>query len=231
MIYLFAATVLFTLILAFIYNEKLSIQDLTFDEELSPEIGKLEDNILVAKQILGMLENDHTKVKPNKDENSKISFYNHDTDTIIMKNNINDTKDFTRVVHVAHECIHAMQDKKFLIANKISSNIQIIYFLFLIIYFFYNRNEVTSLILIGVQILLWITTFFIKVVIESDASYRAVNLANKYLENKIDRTLLEKFNRKAEKNIYTVVPKYYFSLLMQGGIMILICQMIAIMNI
>jgi hypothetical protein len=231
MIYLFAATILFILVLAFIYNKKLNTEDITFDKDLSPEIARLDDNIVITKQILGILENDHTKVKQNKDENAKISFYNHDTDTIIMKNNMNDMKDFTRVVHIAHECIHTTQDKKFLIINKLFSNIQILYFLFLIIYLFYNKDEKIGLILVTVQILLWFATFFIKVVIESDASYRAANLANKYLEDKIDKSLLEKFNKKVEENIYTVVPKYYFSLFMQGGIMILICEMIAIMNI
>jgi hypothetical protein len=52
MIYLFAATILFILVLAFIYNKKLNTEDITFDKDLSPEIARLDDNIVITKLIL-----------------------------------------------------------------------------------------------------------------------------------------------------------------------------------
>ena len=91
---------------------------------------------------------------------------------------------------------------------------------------FYNKIAVLTL--ISIEILILLATFFTKVVIESDASYRAINLANRYLIEKFSKEDLIRFNEKVEVNIAKTVPMYYYTLLMQGGIMLIIAEVIAV---
>lgn len=227
MIYILVVTTLVFVFLGAIYLTKINKKEITFDNDLSPKAEKLPDNLEMTREMLKITGNTHTKVEYNQDEKSEVSFYNHSKDIIIIKNS-KEKGDYSRIINTAHECVHATQKPILLKANKWLSNIQILYFLFIAIYMFYNKNETLALVLISIEILILLATFFAKVVIESDASYRAINLANKYLEGKFDNEGIKIFNKKIEENIVKSVPMYYFTLLMQGGIMLILAEIIAI---
>ena len=85
--------------------------------------------------------------------------------------------------------------------------------------FYTEKNE---LLLISIQILILLGVMFVKVVIEGDASYRSVKLAEEYLENKINKEEKEQYIKESAELVYKLMPIYYFNFLSQGLIMIII---------
>ena len=213
---LIICTILCTITLFFICNRKIEEEDVLYDDSLSPIMEKIGDNEMLAKEILKYVGNATTKVEKNEDNKIKTSFYNCNTDKITIKDT-EDLKDCSRVVHIAHECIHSIQEKKLLKAHFILSNIQILYFLGVFIYFFYNKNLDLRLLLLLIQVFIFIATFFIKIVLESDATYRGPILAFEYLSNKIAKEPLSTFKKTVEDKLYKVMPVSYFLMYMQGA--------------
>ena len=220
-------TVLCTITIFFICNKKLENVEVIHDNVVSKVVKEIGDNENVAREILNYIGNDRTKVECNKDENIKSSFYNCNTDRIIIKNT-DDLEDCSRIIHIAHECIHSIQEKKLLKTHFILSNIQILYFLGIFIYFFYNKAPNLRLSLLLVQVFIFITTFFIKIVLESDATYRGPELAFQYLEDKVDKNAVIRFRKNIEGKLFSLVPMSYFGLYMQGAMLLMIAQVGAI---
>ena len=220
-------TILCTIILFLICNKKIDNNEAIHNEIISPILKKIGNNENIASEILKYIGNSTTKVERNEDPKTKSSFYNGNTDKIIIKNT-DDLEDCSRVIHIAHECIHSIQDKKLVKAHFILSNIQILYFLGIFIYFFYNRNIELRLTLLLVQLFIFILTFFIKVTLESDATYRAPNLAFEYLAEKVNSNELKHFKKEVENKLYKIVPVSYFGLYMQGALLLIIAQVGAI---
>lgn len=213
MIYLLVTCIILFVILFNLYVKnyiKLSEKDLL-------QLNINEDNISICKQILRELNNNHTQVEYNKDKKSNLSYYNHDKDAIILKT---DNKSSSRIIQIAHECVHTMQPKTYLAANKIFSNIQMLYFIIVLICIFYI--ETNELLLISIQMIILLGTVFVKTVIEGDASYRSVKLVEEYLENKITKEEKEKYIQESSELIYKLMPVYYFNFFSQGMIMLII---------
>ena len=82
--------------------------------------------------------------------------------------------------------------------------------------------------LLLVQVLIFIATFFMKIVLESDATYRGPQLAFSYLEDKVQKDKLKIFRKNVEDKLYKMVPISYFGLYMQGAILLIITQIGAI---
>lgn len=221
-------TVVVSLILFYICYTKLEKYEGVYNETLSPMVKKIGDNKEIAKEILKYLSNSSTEVEKNMDKNIKSSFYNCNTDKIVIKDT-EDLEDCSRVVHISHECVHSIQNKKLLKCHFIISNIQILYFLSIFIYFFYNKNIELRFNLLIIQLFIFIATFFMKIVLESDATYRAVGVASGYLKDKIGSENSELFKKIIEEKIYKLVPMSYFGLYMQGVILLLIAQISAIL--
>lgn len=221
-------TVLVSLILFFICHTKLEKNENIYNEKVSPMIKKIGDNKEIAREILKYINNVSTEVEKNTDKNVKASFYNCNTDKIVIKDT-EDLEDCSRVVHISHECVHSIQNKKILKCHFVISNIQILYFLGIFIYFFYNRNLELRFNLLIIQLFIFIATFFIKIVLESDATYRAVGVASGYLKDKIGNENAELFKKIVEEKIYKIVPMSYFGLYMQGVILLLIAQIGAVL--
>jgi len=223
MIYLLS-TIFVLAVLYVVYKEKINENEMSFDKDLSPIIARLPENKSVCKEILRQV-NSSVKVEYNPYEEAKGSFYNHRKNKIVVRKN-KDLGDISRIVHIAHECVHTTQKRIFLNMNFIFSNIQLLYFLMLIILRFFNiPNNIIELLLF-IQILIVLMTFFVKVVIESDACYRSVRIAEKYLKDKLDENTLNKYVSKLNSNIIKTVPLYYYSMLSQGLAMTIIIRFI-----
>lgn len=213
MIYLLISCIILSIILFSIYIGK----NIKMSRNLEPVLNIQIDNIHMCKEMLKIIKNDHTKVQYNKDENSNLSYYNHTKDVIILKSS---DVGSSRIAQIAHECIHTSQKKEYLDANKFFSNLQLIYFLASLIYLLYN--EQFELVLISIQLLILIGTLFVKVVIEGDASYRSVDLAEEYLLTMFDKEKVENYISKIKPFIYNLMPIYYYNFLLQGIIMVII---------
>lgn len=225
---LIICTILCSSLLFFACYKKSNVVEVIHDEEISPILKNIGDNEVIAKGILSNLNNPHTCVEKNKDEKIKASFYNCSSDKIVIKDT-KDLEDLSRVVHIAHECVHSIQDKRLQKIHFFISNLQILYFLAIFIYFFYNKSTVLRFSLLLIQVFVFFSTFFIKVVLESDATYRAVLVSLEYLTDKINQKQLKKFKQIVEDNLYKLVPMSYFGLFVQGVILLIIAQVGAVL--
>lgn len=224
---LLICTIFSAIVLFFISNKKVEKENEFYDEVVSGVVEKIGDNEQIAKEILKFIGNTSTTVEKNEDEKIKASFYNGNNDKITIKDT-KDLKECSRIVHIAHECIHSVQDKKIVKASFILSNIQILYFLGIFIYFFYNKNSDTRFALLLVQVFIFIMTFFVKIVLESDASYRGPELAFSYLEDKMGSEELKAFKNSVRNKMCGIIPVFYFSIYMQGAILLMLAQVCAL---
>ena len=200
-----------------------------YDSEISNLIANLGNNETLAKSILKFLGNEHTKVEKNRDEKATVSFYTCSSDKIIIKHTKNN-KELSRFVHVAHECVHSTQSRKLLWAHFILSNIQSLYFLGSFIFFFYTEDTTLKFYLLLIQLFIFLLTFLIKVILESDASYRAISVASDYIEVRTNHIVASKFKNLLKNKLYQIMPTFYFTLFMQGAILLLICQIGALFS-
>lgn len=224
---LISCSILCTVILFLVCNKNVNNDEVLYNDNISLKLKELGNNEVIATNILNYIGNKKTKVETNKDPKVKASFYNGNTDKIVIKNTC-DLEDYSRVVHIAHECIHSIQDKKIVKASFILSNIQILYFLGIFIYFFYNKNSDTRFALLLVQVFIFIMTFFVKIVLESDASYRGPELAFSYLEDKMGSEELKAFKNSVRNKMCGIIPVFYFSIYMQGAILLMLAQVCAL---
>lgn len=223
MIYLLS-TIFVVMFFYAVYKEKIDEKEMSFDEELSPVISKLPENKIVCEEMLKEI-NSQVIVEYNTYQEAKGSFYNHRKNKIVIRKN-KDLGDISRIVHIAHECVHTTQKRSFLKMNYIFSNIQIIYFFLLIIFRFFDiSNDIIELLLF-IQLILVLMTFFVKVVIESDACYRSLKVAENYLIGKMSESKLKEYILKLENNLLKSVPLYYYSILSQGLIMVIIVRFV-----
>lgn len=222
-------TILSSSFLFWVCYKKSNVNEVIHEEEISSILKNIGDNEVIAKEMLSNLSNNHTSVEKNKDEKIKASFYNCSTDKILIKDT-KDLEDLSRVVHIAHECVHSIQDKKIQKMHFFISNIQILYFLAIFIYFFYNKNMELRFALLLVQVFIFFVTFFIKIVLESDATYRAVLVSLEYLHDKLNPKQLKLFKQIVEENLYKLVPVSYFGLFTQGVILLIIAQFGAVLT-
>ena len=225
---LLLSSVLCTAILFFICYKKIDKTEVIYDDNVSPVVEKLGDNETITNIVLQRINNYTTKVEKNKDKNQKISFYNVNNDKIVIKDTT-DLKDCSRLIQICHECVHSIQDKRILKLHFIFSNINILYFLGTFLYFFYDKRESIRLTLLLIQIFIFIVTFVLKVITESDATYRATIVASDFLKDRLDKEALNSFIKKVENEIYSIAPIMYFSLYMQGIILLIINQIGAIL--
>lgn len=221
-------TILCTAGLFFICYKKINNNEVIYDEKISPLVQKLGDNEVITNIVLQHLNNYTTKVEKNKEKNEKISYYNVNNDKIVIKDTT-DLKDCSRLIQICHECVHSIQDKKLLKLHFIFSNINILYFVGTFLYFFYNSSENLRMTLLLIQIFIFLITFMLKIITESDATYRAPIVAYDFLSDKIDKKSLDEFKKKIEKEVYSIIPTFYFSLFMQGAMLLIINQVGAIL--
>ena len=220
---LLLSTVLCTLFLFFICNKKTTATQEIHDNYVSKTLKEIGNNEKLAKELLKYIGNTTTTVETNQDKKIKASFYDSNTDKITIKNT-EDLEECSRLIHISHECIHSIQDKKILKLHFLLSNIQILYFLGIFIYFFYNKNLELRMNLLLVQLFIFVLTFFVKIVLESDATYRSTVLAFNFLESKLKSNEIASFKKDVEEKLYPIIPLSYFSLYLQGATLLLIAQ-------
>jgi len=152
------------------------------DDKLDKIVKKLPNNIEIAKNILGILGNNKTKIVQT-DENTTL--YTVINDTITISKNENN---YTRVQTMAHECLHSVQDKLILLFNFIFSNIYYLYFFEIILLTIFKVIQ-NGLLQIYILAILGFIYFFVRNYLELEAMLKAKDLAKQYIENK---NILEK---------------------------------------
>lgn len=215
------------LILKIIFNAKAKdIKKFETDEELEKIVEKLPDNEQLAKIYLQKLNNSTVKIDKWNDEKIKTSVYNAMTNTITIGKI---DKMYTRIQTVAHECLHSVQPKRILKFNFWFSNINILYFIVLLILTLFRIIEETN-IQIFILLMLGIIQYSIKSYLEQDAMTKAKYLVNEYFDtnNDIENTEKEKLLKKYEELNEKAIPFVSYSLIFSELLKILLYLIIVI---
>lgn len=215
------------LILKIIFNAKAKdIKKFETDEELEKIVEKLPDNEQLAKIYLQKLNNNTVKIDKWNDEKIKTSVYNAMTNTITIGKI---DKMYTRIQTVAHECLHSVQPKRILKFNFWFSNINILYFIVLLILTLFRIIEETN-IQIFILLMLGIIQYSIKSYLEQDAMTKAKYLVNEYFDtnNDIENTEKEKLLKKYEELNEKAIPFVSYSLIFSELLKILLYLIIVI---
>lgn len=215
------------LILKIIFNAKAKdIKKFETDEELEKIVEKLPDNEQLAKIYLQKLNNNTVKIDKWNDEKIKTSVYNAMTNTITIGKI---DKMYTRIQTIAHECLHSVQPKRILKFNFWFSNINILYFIVLLILTLFRIIEETN-IQIFILLMLGIIQYSIKSYLEQDAMTKAKYLVNEYFDtnNDIENTEKEKLLKKYEELNEKAIPFVSYSLIFSELLKILLYLIIVI---
>lgn len=167
------------MLLKFIFKIDLKkVEPMKENKQLEEFTNQFPKNIDIAKEMLEMLGND--KVKVEEIENTNTSLYIAATNKISiadMKNN------YARIQVIAHECLHSVQDRRLLLFNFIFSNINIIYFITIVIL---TITKVINNYMIQIFTLMMFTIikFAVRGYLETDAIIKSKYLAEQYMQNK-----------------------------------------------
>ena len=149
----------------------------------------------MCKSILKKLNNENVNIKIDPEYTSCLYTVFNNTITLgKFKQN------YMKPQTIAHECIHACQNKKILWSNFILSNLYLLYFVVILILTFFNKLPYTNIHII-VFIFLSIMQYIVRFHLESEAMNKAFYVAKEYLEeNKIvtteeEKELLDEYNK------------------------------------
>lgn len=172
------------------------------DEKYDKIISALPDNEKVCKEMQQII---NKQCEIQLDENTKSSAYIFFLNKIILSNNEMSKNSFSRILFIAHECIHSIQDKKFHIANFILKNTLNLFTLTLIILLF--MKKISSEILL-IYFLIAFISFCVNMILEADAIYRSLLLSKDYLEKHNKEEVSKKYEEMISKTINAIYFKY-----------------------
>lgn len=200
------------------------VEQLKEDKELEKIINKFPENVQIAKEMLQMIGNE--KVKIEQANSSETSLYIAITDKISiadMKNN------YARILTIAHECMHSVQDRRLLLFNFIFSNINIIYLVAVII-LTATRVIENTLLHIFILTLFAFIKFAVRGLLEIDAMTKSKYLAKEYMERKniINKEQITNIIKKYEEINKIAVPFTIVQILTSSILGILVYSIISL---
>ena len=145
------------------------------NDKLNKIVQKLPDNISICKDILKKLKNENVKIEEEENTNC---FYFIATNKIILNK---DSKYFTRVQTIAHECIHSIQNKNILWFNYIFANFLNLFWLVITILTVVGVIK-NYMLFTAITLLMIIVFYVIRSYLEIEAMTKAKYVAKEYLE-------------------------------------------------
>lgn len=170
--------------------------------------NKLDNNETVCKEMLKLLNNNSSTVKIDEDINN--SYYVFLNDTIYLSNKEKTRTGLLRICNVAHECIHAIQNKTLQIINFVLSNAELVLFIVAIILIVFNLN---IKLLLYCYLITNVTSTLPRLILEIDAVVRSIILAKKYLNIKLTQKELDNVMITYKNQIILMFPLFVLSLL------------------
>lgn len=152
----------------------------------------------LCKKILNDLNKSDVRVKVSQD--IKGNYYSYINNCIYLNNKNSETIKYRAKenVVIAHECIHATQNKALHITNVILANLELLLFLVLfIIYFAFNSLVPFRLI----YIIIWMLALICRLVLELPAIISSFDLAVKYSDERVSEII-----QKDKKKINFLLP-------------------------
>lgn len=171
-------------------------------------INKMPENDIIASDILRKLNNNTTKIV--KDDDIKGNYYVFLKDTIYFANNSKSIKDYSRLTLIAHECVHSIQSKILQIFNFTFSNLEIFFFLVIMILKLFFKIDNIDYIYVTILLL----SIFFRYTLEIHASLKSIKLTKDYLFLKnIDSKEIELTYRVIKFQVISLLPIMLFSLI------------------
>ncbi len=168
------------------------------NENLRNISDKFPDDIQICSSILNILNNTSVKILINKEYNSCLyTIYNNTITIGKFKEN------YIKIQTIAHECIHACQEKIVLWFNFIISNIYNLYFIIIFILDIFNKLNYTNIYLY-ILVMLGFIQYVIRNSLENDAMANAPYVAKEYIEN---NNILTKEEKEKLLNEYSNINK------------------------
>lgn len=195
-----------------------SFENRTEDEILLSQINyKFNNNEIVCKEMLELINNKTTKVK--LDEDIKDNYYVYLNDKIYLSDREKCRSSYLRFSVVAHECSHSVQNKTLQAINFILSNIEMLSFIaaLLCIVHRFNIN-----IAFYTYIILNIISTIPRLILETDAIIKSYRLCKKYFKDRITQDETDIILNKYKFKMHAYYPIFIFLLLMGRGARILI---------
>ena len=158
--------------------KKIKKLEIRTSEDLECLSNKFPADEQICSDILEKLNNKSVKIKSEPEYTSCLYTIFNNTITIGKFQ-----QKYMKLQTIAHECIHACQNKKTLWANFIFTNIYLIYFVVISILTVLNKLPNTN-----IHILILIFSSFIQYIIrfslENEAMFKAKYIAKDYIEEK-----------------------------------------------
>jgi len=179
----------------------------------------------LTKEILALLDNNHTTVAEVSDINS--NYYSYITDTIYLATNMDSKKkrlDNTnlfcgRIVTICHECVHSVQNIGLHILNLILSNLSLIFAVISIILTLISIKP-TWYIISGCIIIF--LAILIRLLLEIDAIHKSLSLAEKVVASlKIENVNYNDIDE-AKKTVKRLLPIQIVRMILDKIIMLVI---------
>ena len=164
----------------------------------------------ICKEILELIDNKDVKVEVNSDE--KSSLYVFLNNTIYISCNEKKSKDKekserSKLLVMAHECRHSIQNRVVQMLNFILSNLEIVLFVALLVMkvmFKVNLKYVAFL-----YFLIAICSIFIRLFLELDAVINSVKIVTRYLfKNNVDKVKTQNLQKYYKKEIMKTLPVF-----------------------
>lgn len=183
---------------------------------------KFPDSKTMCEQLLKKMNIKDVKIKI--DEQSSNCLYTVFNNTILIGKF---KEEYMKLQTVAHECIHASQNRKILWSNFIISNIYNIYFLVIIIMALFNKINYFSE-TIFILFMFGIIQYVIRTYLENEAMQKAKFVAKEYIEENNICTVEEKEKLLQEYEIVNEVgiPFVNYITIQNNLIRIIICSII-----
>ena len=227
-IIIIAISIIGILIVKLALNVKIRKMFALNNEKNSETLKKISERFPEDKEIcndiLKQVKAKNVKVKIDKE--SYNCFYAVATNSITIGKF---KQDIIKIQTIAHECIHATQNKSTLWTNFILSNIYNVYFLVILVLTLFNKVKFTN-VLMYVLIMLAIIKFIIRAYLENDAMIRAKYVSKEYLDSKEIFTEKEKEEliNKYEQVNKLGIPFYNFYLFSNEILKIIVYCIIAL---
>ena len=189
------------------------------NEKLSRLSEKFSEDQKMCKDILKKLNN-NSEIKIVYNEEYNICLYTVYNNTITIGKF---KENYIKPQTIAHECVHACQNKKMLWFNFIISNIYNLYFIITLILVIFNKLPFTNVFLTILTAIAFIQ-YIIRSTLETDAMTKAPYITKEYLYDKQILTekeikdLLEEY----EEINKIGIPFYNYSLILKNIVKIIV---------
>lgn len=211
--------VLFVVIIFLVLtNQKILIEmkQLATDSSLNEQTKDLPDNEEICKSIQKIVGS-NCDIKLDND--AKSSAYIFFQNKIILSNTKSSREDYSRVLFIAHECVHSIQSKQVHLINFVLANIKNLYDVVLIILLLLGKG---SLEMITISFLISFLSFYYRMILETDAVYCSMIFARKYLETMNLKDIADKYEEIIPKTVFGMYFSYVVPILVKIAVFLMV---------